>query len=159
MDKSLLVKVFGFPATLIHGDTLVIDRWRWLKQHLPAIGTNLKLLDIGCGTGAFSIGLALRGYECLGLSWDVRNQKEAAKRAKICGASNAEFEIQDVRFLDTREDLVNSFDIVVCLETIEHILNDQKLIQDIRRCMKLGGILLLTTQNYDYIPMGIGEKR
>ena len=29
-----LVRALGFPATLIHGDTLVWDRWRWLKPRL-----------------------------------------------------------------------------------------------------------------------------
>src|SRR3989338_9792804 len=99
MDKSLLIKLFGFPATLIHGDLLVIDRWNWLKKQLLATKRNVKVLDLGCGSGAFSIGLALRGYRVLGFSWNARNQKEAAKRARICGANNAEFEIQDIRFL------------------------------------------------------------
>src|SRR5258708_2658920 len=84
MDKSLLTKIIGFPATLIHGDTLILDRWLWLKTRLPETGNGEKLLDIGCGTGAFSIGAALRGYEALGLSWDKRNQQVAGERAKIC---------------------------------------------------------------------------
>ena len=37
------------------------------------------LIDIGCGSGAFSIGAALRGYNSLGLSWDERNQQVAEK--------------------------------------------------------------------------------
>jgi len=51
MDRNLLVKLFGFPATLIHGDTLVVDRWNWLKARLPATNKNLKLLDVGCALG------------------------------------------------------------------------------------------------------------
>jgi 2-polyprenyl-3-methyl-5-hydroxy-6-metoxy-1,4-benzoquinol methylase len=90
MDKSLLVRIFGFPATLIHGDTLVLDRWLWLRQRLPVTANGDSLIDIGCGTGAFSIGAAKRGYQALGLSWDERNQMEAKKRAQICGV-NASF--------------------------------------------------------------------
>lgn len=159
MDRSLLVRIFGFPATLFHWDTSVIDRWIWLKKRLPIINKRLKLLDIGCGTGAFTIGLALRGYESLGLSWDERNQKEAARRAKICRASMVEFDIQDVRLLNERKDLLNNFDIVICLETIEHIINDEKVIQDISVCLKSSGRLLLTAPNYKYIPIGIGDKK
>ena len=79
MDKSLLVRIIGFPATLLHGDTLVLDRWLWLKDRLPNTKNGDTLLDIGCGTGAFSVGAALRGYESLGLSWDERNQRVAGE--------------------------------------------------------------------------------
>jgi cyclopropane fatty-acyl-phospholipid synthase-like methyltransferase len=72
------------------------------------------LLDVGCGTGAFSIGAALRGYRALGLSWDERNQLAAKERATYCKASSAQFEVLDIRELDRRADLVNSFDVVIC---------------------------------------------
>ena len=55
------------------------------------------MIDVGCGTGAFSIGAALRGYDTLGLSWDERNQSVAGGRAEICKANTAKFEVLDVR--------------------------------------------------------------
>jgi 2-polyprenyl-3-methyl-5-hydroxy-6-metoxy-1,4-benzoquinol methylase len=153
MDRSLLVQVFGFPASLIHWDTLVLDRWLWLRRHLPEVPSGSKrLLDIGCGTGAFTIGAARRGYRSLGLSWDQRNQEVARQRALLCKAPLAEFEVQDVRHLEQRPDL-REFDIVVCCENIEHILDDRKLIADMSRCLKPGGTLLLTTPNFHYRPM------
>jgi hypothetical protein len=157
--KSFLVQIFGFPATLIHGDTLVLDRWLWLRKHLPLIpGGSKHLLDVGCGTGAFTIGLARRGYKALGLSWDERNNKVAEQRAAICKVSLAEFEVQDVRQLDQHVDLQNKFDIVVCCENIEHILNDRKLMVDMSRCLKTGGTLLLTTPNFNYMPITKGDE-
>jgi SAM-dependent methyltransferase len=152
--KSFLVRLFGFPATLAHGDTLVLDRWLWLKRELPQIPSgSKKLLDIGCGTGAFTIGAARRGYHALGLSWDERNQKVAEQRAKTCKAPLAGFQVLDVRQLDRRGDLREIFDVVVCCENIEHILDDRKLMMDMERCLKPGGTLLLTTPNLDYKPM------
>jgi SAM-dependent methyltransferase len=150
MNKSLLVKLLGFPATLIHGDTLVLDRWRWLKTMLPFTNNGESLIDIGCGTGSFTTGAALRGYETLGLSWDDRNQSVATERAKICKAKKAKFEILDVRFLHTREDLVGKFDVAICCENIEHIIDDRKLLKDIFLCLKPGGRLLLTAPNLLY---------
>ena len=138
MDKSLLTKIIGFPATLIHGDTLVLDRWRWLKARLPWTRNGETLIDIGCGTGAFSIGAALRGYESLGLSWDERNQKVAADRARICKAESAKFEVLDVRNLGARDDLIDKFDVAICFENIEHIIDDGKLFRDIASCLKPG---------------------
>lgn len=157
MDKSLLVKLVGFPATLIHGDTLVLDRWRWLKRRLPRTRNGERLLDVGCGTGAFSIGAARRGYDALGLSWDERNQRVAAERAALCGARTAAFEVLDVRHLDARRDLIEHFDVAICCENIEHILDDRKLLRDIAACLKPGGRLLLTTPYLLYRPMSAGE--
>jgi SAM-dependent methyltransferase len=158
MDKSLLTRIFGFPATLIHGDTLVLDRWLWLKSRLPETMNGETFLDVGCGSGAFSIGAAVRGYQSLGLSWDERNQTVAAIRAEICKAYSARFEMFDVRKLDSRHDLSSSFDVAICFENIEHIIDDKKLIIDIAGCLKPGGRLLLTAPFLLYRPMTSGNK-
>jgi SAM-dependent methyltransferase len=158
MDKSLLTKIIGFPATLIHGDTLVLDRWQWLKARLPVTKNGENLIDIGCGTGAFSIGASLRGYESLGLSWDERNQEIAGDRAKICKATSAQFDILDVRNLDTRNDLIGKFDVAICFENIEHIIDDGKLMRDIASCLKPGGRLLLTTPYLLYRPIAAEDS-
>jgi SAM-dependent methyltransferase len=157
MDKSALVRLVGFPATLIHGDPLVLDRWFWLKARLPKTRNGERLLDVGCGTGAFSIGASLRGYRALGLSWDERNQLVAKERAVLCKASSAQFDVLDIRELDRRADLLDNFDIVICLETIEHVMEDLKLMRSMARCMKPGGRLLLTTPNLLYNAISPGD--
>ena len=145
MFNSLLVRIFGFQATLQHGDALVWDRWRWLRGRLRYTENDEQLLDVGCGSGAFAIGLAKQGYNTLGLSWDQRNQDIAEQRAQICGAKRAKFEICDVRELDTHAQYVDRFDVVTCTENIEHIIDDHRLVLAISKCMKPGGRLLLTT--------------
>lgn len=156
-DASVFVRIAGFPATLIHGDPLVLDRWLWLKKRLPLTGGGEKLIDLGCGSGAFTIGAALRGYRATGLSWDERNQKVAAERAGICKAHSAVFEIFDIRQLGERQDLREQFDVAICLETIEHVLDDGKLMRDMAGCLKPGGRLLLTTPYYHYRPITRGD--
>jgi SAM-dependent methyltransferase len=150
MKTNALVRFLGFPATLIHGDTLVLDRWLWLCKRLPRTRDERRLLDVGCGSGAFTIGASRRGYATLGLSYDERNNHVARERAEICGASTARFRTCDLRHLDKETDLFGQFDIVICLETIEHILDDKKLMQDMGRCLQPGGRLLLTTPYYLY---------
>ena len=150
MDKSFLVRLFGFTATLIHGDTLVLDRWLWLRERLPKTRNGERLLDVGCGTGAFTIGAAKRGYSALGLTWDTRGQSEAVKRATICGVTTSSFSVLDVRNLDTVQEYKSAFDVVVCAENIEHILDDAKLMASMADCLKPGGRLLLTTPNLYY---------
>ena len=157
-ERSLLVRLLGFPATLIHGDTLVLDRWLWLRRRLWRTSNAERLLDVGCGSGAFSMGAALRGYRALGLSWDERNQAVARQRAALVGARRAEFEVFDVRKLDQRDDLHECFDIAICCENIEHILDDFKLARDIASCLKPGGRLLLTTPNIHYRAMSRNDE-
>lgn len=151
--KSIFVKLFGWPAPLLHADTAVLDRWLWLRQRLPRGDGSPCVLDIGCGTGAFTIGAALRGYQALGLSNDERNQMVAAKRARMCRAATAKFAIQDIRELDKREDLHGKFDVAIMTEVIEHILDDRKLMTDAARCLKPNGRLLLTTPNFNLRPI------
>jgi len=158
MNKSILTSMVGFPATLIHWDTLVLDRWLWLRMRLPLTSNGEELIDIGCGTGAFSIGAALRGYDCLGLSWDERNQNVAGQRAKMCKADAVKFDVLDVRNLDTRDDLLGKFDVAICFENIEHIIDDRKLMKDIAACLKPGGRLLLTTPHLRYRPLSAGDR-
>jgi SAM-dependent methyltransferase len=123
----------------------MLDRWQWLKTRLPITRNDESLLDFGCGSGAFTIGAALRGYHSLGLSWDRRNQNVATQRAYICKADKASFDVLDIRKLASRTDLIASCDVAICFENIEHIINDRKLIVDIAACLKPGGRLLLTT--------------
>jgi len=120
---------------------------------MPTTRNGETLLDVGCGSGAFSIGASLRGYRSLGMSWDERNQKVAKQRASLCKANQASVEIFDVRNLDKRSDLANNFDIVVCVENIEHIMDDAKLMRDISACLKPGGFLLLTAPFNFYRPL------
>jgi SAM-dependent methyltransferase len=145
MNRNTLVRFFGFLATLIHGDTLVLDRWISLRRRLPRTKGVERLLDVGCGSGAFTIGAARLGYQALGLSWDEENQRIAGERAALCNAPQATFQVMDVRQLSSRGDLIGQFDVVICLECIEHILDDAKLLRDMAACLKPRGRLLLTT--------------
>ena len=158
MDRSILVRWVGFPATLVHGDTLVLDRWFWLCRHLPVTSNGERLLDVGSGTGAFTMGAARRGYKATGLSWDERNQIVALERARLCGIENVEFPILDVRDLDRCENLKGKFDFILCFENIEHILDDSKLMRDMALCLKPGGRLLLTTPNYYFRAITAGGE-
>jgi 2-polyprenyl-3-methyl-5-hydroxy-6-metoxy-1,4-benzoquinol methylase len=151
--NSTLVKVFGWPMPLFHADTAVLDRWLWLRKRLPSTSNRKMLLDVGCGSGAFTIGAALRGYSALGLSWDTRNQNVAIERARMCNAKTAEFQIQDIRELGERDDLFGRFDVAICCEAIEHIIDDEKLMRDIAKCLTPSGRLLLTTTNYYLKPI------
>lgn len=146
-----------FFSYLVRGDTLVLDRWLWLTRRLPRTRNDEQLIDVGCGTGAFTIGAARRGYRALGLSWDTRNQNVAEQRAAACGEAGAKFEVVDVRRLGDEEQLRGKFDVAPCCECAEHILDDRKLLRDVADALKPGGRLLFTTPNYYYRAMSKGD--
>lgn len=150
LDRSLLVRLFGYRAAFLHGDPMMVDRWRFVCRHLPRTGNGEKVFDVGCGTGAFTIGAAKRGYTAVGLSWDERNQRVAQQRAQIAGAKTASFPIGDARMLDRIEGHAGQYEYVLSLENIEHILDDGKLIRDLAACIKPGGWLILSTPNHNY---------
>jgi SAM-dependent methyltransferase len=69
----------------------------------------------------------------------------ASERAKLCRAESARFEVLDIRDLQRKTDLIGKYDVAICAEVIEHIIDDKKLLMDIAMCLKPGGRLLLTT--------------
>ena len=151
MVRTVVLRVAGARALMLFGDTLVIDRWRWLAPRLP--DRSSKVLDAGCGNGWLSIACAKRGHETIGLGWDEADMAKARSRAAIFG-SNAHFEVQDLRDLSARTDLLDRFELVVCTETIEHIIDDERLMIALAGTMRSGGRLLLTTPSKGYVPMG-----
>jgi SAM-dependent methyltransferase len=76
----------------------------------------------------------------------------------MCGVTNTDFVIGDVRRLGSLVGLSDSYDVVICLECIEHILDDLKLVRDMAAKIKPGGRLLLTTPNYFYVPISPGDR-
>lgn len=149
---SRILQKLGHLATLHTWDTMVLDRWRWLSTHLPYTRAGERLLDVGCGSGAFTIGAALQGYDALGLTWDAAQQARAEDRARQLGVG-ARFRPLDVRELDQAEDLKARFAVVIMCEVIEHVLDDRRLLRAAAGCLQPGGRVLLTTPNLEYRPV------
>lgn len=140
--KHLLVRLFGWRATLLHGDTGLFDRWRWARRHLRA--GPVRTLDVGSGSGTLSIYAAHIGNDVTGISYDARLNEVARERARLSGVEVRLLEI-DLRELDGHEEGLGRFDQVLCLEVIEHLLGDRRLVATLARLLEPGGRLLLST--------------
>jgi len=139
---------------LLTGDPLVLDRWLWLRRHLPRQPG--RILDAGAGNGWFAINSAMRGHDVLGLGLEGADMRRAAIRATHLGVP-AQFEVQDLRDLEYRGDLRDNFDCVVCTETIEHIIDDLRVVNALGGALHQDGILLVTVPNSQYRPMDRGD--
>ncbi len=151
---QISLRIFGNKVNLIGGDTLVADRWLWLVRNLPRTNDDETVLDVGCGSGAFALEAALRGYESVGLSWDHHNQAKATERACALGVSGrTSFPVVDARTLDQWVGEHDRFNWIINFENIEHIIDDKKLFVDMSNLLKPGGRLLLTTPYLFYFPL------
>ncbi len=147
--QKLILSLFGIWPALIFGDTLVLDRWLWLRRRLPKV-SGARLIDVGCGSGTFSLAASRQGYHVTGVSMDEGQNQKARNRAGWIDSDHAAFLDLDIRRLDEGEELAGQFDVAICTETIEHILDDAKVMRDISGCLKPGGKLLLTAPYFGY---------
>ncbi len=108
-------------------------------RHLPTPSENAKLLDIGCGSGAF-IRRALRlGYEAEGLEFDA----QAVAAAVGDGLPVREGSLPNTGLPDS------SYDAVTLSQVIEHLHDPIAALQEIHRLLKPGGWFWLATPNMD----------
>jgi len=153
--RDALVYLLGWPALVLQQDPPTWDRWRWLRSQLRS--GSLRTLDAGSGSGAFAIYAAERGNVVLGLSIDEAANTRAARRAALLGVRRVGFRRADLRQLDVIAPELGAFDQILCLETIEHVADDAKLVTDLAALLRPGGRLLLTTPSAEHRPL-VGES-
>jgi 2-polyprenyl-3-methyl-5-hydroxy-6-metoxy-1,4-benzoquinol methylase len=146
-----LLRIFGWRFLLITGDTTVLDRWLWLRAHLRP--GPLRTFDAGCGNGAFSIYAAHTGNRVVAASFSPTEQESARARADTLGVTGIDFRVIDLRELAERRDELGTYDQIICLETIEHVGDDEGLVASLSAMLEPGGRLLLSTPNAEHRPL------
>lgn len=100
-----------------------------------------KVLDLGCGHGAISIDLALKGAKrIVGVDLDNERIEFARENLKINYpqfSGQVSFECAELK--DLKE---NDFDIIISKATFEHIIGLDTFILDIKNKLRIGGILV-----------------
>lgn len=109
------------------------------------IKKGMKVLDVGCGTGNFSIKLAKMGCEVVGVDVSTEMLKIAREKARSENLK-IEFLEMDACDLDFEDE---TFDGVFSMATLEFIYDHQKAIDEMFRVLKKGGRLLIGTINRD----------
>ncbi|WP_114783741.1 TIGR04290 family methyltransferase [Botryobacter ruber] len=85
-------------------------KWKELEAYIPADLTGWNVLDIGCNAGFYSIELAKRGAQVLGIDVDPHYLKQAAWVAQQFGLEDKielkQLQVYDVARLDRTFDLI-----------------------------------------------------
>jgi len=103
-----------------------------------------KVLDVGCGGGILSEAMARRGAQVTGIDMG----EAPLKVAKLHGLeSGVKVSYQKITAEEMAESHAEQFDIVTCMEMIEHVPDPASVIQACARMVKPGGHLFLSTLN------------
>jgi SAM-dependent methyltransferase len=104
------------------------------RIHLPA---DPQILDAGCGSGRMLDELQARGH-VIGIDENAHAVAATRRRghaARLC-------EIERMPFADA------SFDLVTCLDVLEHTPDDRRTLSELRRVTRPGGTLVVTVPAY-----------
>jgi 2-polyprenyl-3-methyl-5-hydroxy-6-metoxy-1,4-benzoquinol methylase len=123
----------GVPADAV--PERAAERTRFLLAHVAA---GDRVLDLGCGDGHFAAALAEAGAHVVAV--DVAQGAVDRARARLPGL--------DVRRVTEDAELAldeDGFDVVWLGETLEHAVDTVLLVAEVRRVLRFGGTLLVTT--------------
>lgn len=97
----------------------------------------IRLLDVGCSSGAFLNTAAKLGFQTEG----VEPAPKAAATARAAGLNVRQGLLQEAGYTD------GQFDVITLFEVIEHLQKPLELLHECRRILGPGGILLIGTGN------------
>lgn len=135
--QQMFDRMYKLPIT-VWGDRRIPPELRGLAEDAGRAG---KALELGCGTGAFSIFLARQGFTVTGVDFAPTAIRKAKARATSAGAS-AQFMVGDVTRLD---DLDDQFDIALDIGCF-HCLNaaqQRNYALELARLTRQGSTLLI----------------
>ncbi len=109
-----------------------------------AVITNKNILDVGCGAGILTESLAQNNAQVIGIDASSAVIEEAQAHAAARKLDITYKHLTAEELLPTHS---GQFDIITCMELIEHVPDAKKLIADCSRLLKPGGKLFISTIN------------
>ncbi|MGA3087515.1 MAG: methyltransferase domain-containing protein [Terriglobales bacterium] len=136
MHLKLLAKRIFFPGLDLHTRC----RFRFLPE-LFRTG-RLRTLDAGSGNGALSYAAFRRGSRVLGVSFSAKEVADTNVLFRAMGIAPADVEFRQMNIYDLNS-LEDTFDQIICSETLEHIKRDGEVVQMFAKLLRPGGRLIL----------------
>ncbi|WP_022975289.1 bifunctional 2-polyprenyl-6-hydroxyphenol methylase/3-demethylubiquinol 3-O-methyltransferase UbiG [Nevskia ramosa] len=122
-------------------------RMRYIQQRTGGASASIKgkrTLDVGCGGGILTEALAIAGADALGIDLATASIEVARLHAEEAGLKVG-YEVVSAEALAGQQP--ESFDLVCCLEMLEHVPDPAETIEAIARLVKPGGDVVFSTIN------------
>lgn len=103
-----------------------------------------KVVDVGCGGGILTEGMALRGSQATGIDLSSKAITSARQHAQ---ASQLAINYQEIAIEDFCQSHANTFDIVTCMEMLEHTHSPEQIIMRLAKLTKPNGFVFVSTIN------------
>ncbi len=118
-------------------------RLDWINGQVPLAGR--QVLDIGCGGGILSDAMARKGAHVTGIDLSTKALKVAQLHALEAGTPNVQY--REVSAEALAADKPASFDVVTCMEMLEHVPDPASVVQACATLVKPGGWVFFSTLN------------
>ncbi|GIZ53173.1 bifunctional 2-polyprenyl-6-hydroxyphenol methylase/3-demethylubiquinol 3-O-methyltransferase UbiG [Noviherbaspirillum aridicola] len=117
-------------------------RLEWINARAPLAGRNV--LDIGCGGGILAESMAKKGANVTGIDLSEKALKVADLHSLESGVQ-VRYELVSAEDMAAREP--GSFDVVTCMEMLEHVPDPAAVVAACARLVKPGGHVFFSTIN------------
>ena len=119
-------------------------RLNYIDQHCGGL-TDKKVIDVGCGGGILSESIALRGADTTGIDMGKAPLSVAELHALEAGVDNIQY--QHITVEEMAKENAGQFDVVTCMEMLEHVPDPQSIIQACATLVKPDGHVFFSTIN------------
>lgn len=132
-----------------HPSVLRSHTWRTVENSaphlLPLLQEGQSILDVGCGPGTITAGLARKVAP--GRVVGVDASAEVLERARVAaeGQENVSFEVADAYSLPFGD---RSFDVVHAHQVLQHLVDPVAALREWHRLVRPGGVLALRESDY-----------
>lgn len=118
-------------------------RLHWINDIAPLSG--LRVLDIGCGGGILADAMARKGADVTGIDLASKALRVAELHAIEAHTSNIVY--REISAEDLAAEAAGSYDVVTCMEMLEHVPDPASVVKACATLVKPGGYVFFSTIN------------